>query len=73
MGLPATMPAGTYNISIRAKYTGTSGQVKATLLNDANEAQGASGWQAILSSAGTYELLVTTTGDATRIKLEVQS
>lgn len=73
MGLPATMPAGTYSISIRAKYTGTSGQVKATLLNDANEAQGASSWQAILSSAGTYELLITTTGDATRIKLEVQS
>jgi hypothetical protein len=73
MGLGNTLAAGTYKIRVRAKYTVTSGQVKVYLLNDSNVSQGDSGWQALSASETTYTLPVTTTGSATRVKIDVQA
>lgn len=76
-GSPITMsieslPAGSYDVQVRAAYAGSAGQVRVVLLNASNVAQGTSSWQALTASATTYTLPVTTTGAATRIRIEVQ-
>jgi hypothetical protein len=73
MGLGATLPAGTYRIRVRAKYSTTSGQVKVYLINDSNASQGDSGWQALSASETSYTLPITTSGNATRVKIDVQA
>lgn len=76
-GGPITMSiepvtAGTYDVQIRAAYSGSAGQVRANLLNSSNVSQGVSSWQTLTSSPTTYTLSVTTTGTATRVRIEVQ-
>jgi hypothetical protein len=46
--------------------------VRANLLNSSNVSQGVSSWQTLTSSPTTYTLSVTTTGTATRVRIEVQ-
>lgn len=76
-GGPITMSiepvtAGTYDVQIRAAYSGSAGQVRANLLDSSNVSQGVSSWQTLTSSPTTYTLSVTTTGTATRLRIEVQ-
>jgi hypothetical protein len=76
-GSPITMsiesvPAGSYDVQVRAAYAGSAGQVRVVLLNASNVSQGTSSWQTLTASAVTYTLPVTTTGAATRIRIEVQ-
>lgn len=70
-GLSPTMPAGSYDVKIRAN-TNASGQVRIKLLDSGNTVVGTSAWQAVTSSFATYTLSVTTTGTATKVKIEVQ-
>ena len=71
MQLGSTLAAGNWNITIRANFTGTSGQIRASLLDNTNTQQGVSGWQVTTASFAEYVLPVTTTGAATRIRFEV--
>jgi hypothetical protein len=71
MSLDRTLGAGNWNITIRSNFTGTSGQIRATLLNNSDVSQGVSGWQVVTATFTEYTLAVTTSGDATRIRFEV--
>lgn len=71
--LDEELPAGTYVVRIRADSTLPSGALlRVSLLDDANVSQGDSGDQTLTDDITTYELPVSTTGAATRIKYEVE-
>jgi hypothetical protein len=70
-GLSLSLEAGDYMINIRAKYTGTAGQIRGLLLDSSNNVVGTGDWQTLTSSYTDYKLTVVTTGTASRIKLEV--
>lgn len=70
--LNGPLPAGSYAIQASALKTATQGQVRISLLNSSNAIQGSSAWQSLTSSFVTYTLPVTTTGTATRGRIEVQ-
>lgn len=71
LSLDEAMPAGTYTLKVRARTTSGTGTLTVTALNDSNVSQGAAAPQAIDSTWTTYTLAITTTGSATRIKLDV--
>ena len=71
-GLTQSLTAGTYNVRTRARYTGTAGQIRVLLLDSSGTTVGTGSWQALTGSFTTYNLSVTTTGTAARVRLEVQ-
>lgn len=71
-GLSQALAAGTYTISTRANKSGTAGQIRVVLLNDSNVVQGTSSWTVLSDTFTTYPISVTTTGSATRVRLELQ-
>lgn len=71
-GLSGSLAAGTWDVRYRANYVSASSQVKIHLLDGSNVSQGASGWQTVTGSYADYTASVTTTGTATRVKIEVQ-
>lgn len=70
--LDQSFAAGNHTVHLRGKYLISAAQVKVTLLNDSNVAQGNTGWQSLTGAFASYNLPVTTTGAATRAKIEVQ-
>jgi len=66
------LSTGTYNVRTRARRTGTSGQIRALLLDSGGTTVGTGSWQSLTGSFTTYTLSVTTTGTAARVRLEVQ-
>jgi hypothetical protein len=72
LSLTQNLLAGSYTVRIRSRRTHSAGQVRVALLNDSNAQQGVSAWQSLTNSFTTYELPVTTTGAATRARIEVQ-
>ena len=70
-GLSSALPVGSYDVKIRAN-TNTFGQVRIKLLDSGNSVVGTSTWQLTTGSFTTYTLSVTTTGIATKVKIEVQ-
>jgi hypothetical protein len=72
-GLNQTLPAGNYTVGIRAKTSSGTATLRAYLLNGSNTSQGVTADQTITSTFTTYSLPITTTGSATRIKIEVVS
>lgn len=70
--LNGTLPAGKYNIRIRAAVSTGTAVLRVYLLDDSNASQGVSADQTINTTITTYTLPITTTGSATRIKYEVQ-
>lgn len=73
LGLSNSLAAGTYQVRIRGRYDVTSGQLRVLLLNDSNTVQGTSNWQVLSNTNTSYNLAITTTGTATRIRIEVQA
>ena len=71
-GLSSTLDAGTYNVRTRARRTGTTGQIRALLLDASGTTVGTGSWQALTQTPITYELSVTTSGTAARVRIEVQ-
>lgn len=71
-GLSGSLAAGTWDVRYRANFVGASAQVKIHLLDGSSVSQGASSWQTVTSSYVDYTASVTTTGAATRVKIEVQ-
>lgn len=72
VGITPTLAAGNQTVRIRGDYTLSSAQVKVTLLDSGDTPVGNTGWQSLTGAATTYELPVTTTGTATKAKIEVQ-
>lgn len=69
--LDRDLPAGTYTAKLRIRLTTGTGYAKITYLNDSNVSQGASADVAITDTMTTYDISVTTTGTATRRKIEL--
>jgi hypothetical protein len=73
MTISSTLPAGTYQLNVRARRTGNNGQVRLALLDGSNDSLGTSEWQALTNNYTTYALTVTTTGDTSRVRIESQA
>jgi hypothetical protein len=72
-GLTASVPVGTWDVKYRSDYnSGTAKQVRMTLLDSSNVSVGAGTWQTVTTSFVLYTSTITTTGVATRFKIEVQ-
>lgn len=71
-GLSGSVAAGTWDVRYRANFVGASAQVRVSLLDGSGTSQGASSWQTVTSTYADYTASVTTTGAATRVKIEVQ-
>jgi hypothetical protein len=65
--------AGSYVVKVTAKKTDTAGQLKITLENDSSTSMGSSSWQTLTNSWVEYPIAVTTTGRATRVRVEIQN
>lgn len=72
-GLNGTVPVGTWDVEVTASYVLNSTEVRVSLLDDSNVEQGASAWTNVTNvSFDNYTIPVTTTGLATRLKIEVR-
>jgi hypothetical protein len=71
-GITPTQASGTYNVRLRAKRTGSTGDIRALLLDSGGSTVGTSSWQALSASYTQYTLSVTTSGTAARVQLEVR-
>jgi hypothetical protein len=71
-GISSSLVAGSYDVRFRARRTSTSGQARVSLLDSSNVSQGTSGWVTLTASFAQYTASVTTTGTATRVRIEVQ-
>lgn len=72
MGLDQSVPAGSYTVSVRARYSLTGGQFRVSLLDSGGTSVGTSSWTSLTNSFATYPISLTTTGTAVRVKIEVQ-
>jgi len=72
MGLDTSLAAGSWTVNLRGLYLGNGGQARGLLLDSGGSTVGTSSWQTLTASATTYNLAVTTTGTATKIRIEVQ-
>jgi hypothetical protein len=68
--LSKTLPQGTHTVRARAKKSATLGEVRAALLDSNNLPVGTSAWQPLSNTFRTYELAITTTGSASRVKFD---
>ena len=69
---PSSLAAGNYTVNLRARRTGSVGQVRALLVNSSGTTVGTSSWQTLTTTYTTYNLAITTTGTAARLRFEVQ-
>lgn len=69
---PSSLAAGNYTVNLRARRTGVGGQVRALLVNSSGTTVGTSSWQSLTTTYTTYNLAITTTGTAARLRFEVQ-
>lgn len=72
-GITPTQASGTYNVRLRSRRTGASGDIRALLLDSVGATVGTSAWQTLTGSYAQYTLSVTTTGTAERVQLEVRA
>jgi hypothetical protein len=72
IGFTPSVSAGTWDVRYRADYLSASSQVRIHLLDNSNVVQGSSSWQTVTGTPILYTASVTTTGTATRVKIEVQ-
>lgn len=70
---PSSLAAGNYTVNLRARRTGAAGQVRALLVDGSGTTVGTSSWQTLTTTYTTYNLEITTTGTAARLRFEVQA
>lgn len=68
-----SVPAGTHELSLRARKTGDFGQVRVSLMDGSSTVVGTSAWQEAAATFGLMSFEVTTTGAATRGRIEVRA
>lgn len=69
----ASIAAGSHVVNVRARFTGTSGRLKASLLDGADVSQGESAWQFLSPAFADYAIPITTTGEAVRLRIDVDT
>lgn len=69
---PSSLAAGNYTVNVRARRTGSVGQLRALLVDSSGTTVGTSSWQSLTTTYTTYNLSITTTGTAARLRFEVQ-
>lgn len=72
MGLTASVPIGTWAVAYRGRFVLTTGSIRMVLLDSSSSVVGTSAWQAQSGSFSDYTAVITTTGIADRIRIEVQ-
>ena len=65
-------PAGSYLLKLRARRQSDAGQIRVVMQNNAGVSVGVSTWTSLTNSFAEYSFPITTTGEATQIKVEVQ-
>jgi len=70
-GLSSTIPAGTHTINLRSFVNQGTASMRVRLLNGSDVVQGTSNYVTINTVATTYPISITTTGDATRLRIEL--
>ena len=71
-GLSPSRTSGNYTVNLRARRTGSVGQVRALLVDSSGTTVGTSSWQSLTTTYADYNLAITTTGTAARLRFEVQ-
>jgi hypothetical protein len=71
-GLSPSLSTGNYTVNLRARRTGSVGQVRALLVDGSGTTVGTSSWQSLTTAYTTYNLSIATTGTAARLRFEVQ-
>lgn len=69
---PSSLATGNYTVNVRARRTGSVGQLRALLVDSSGTTVGTSSWQSLTTTYTTYNLAITTTGTAARLRFEVQ-
>ena len=69
---PSSLATGNYTVNLRARRTGSVGQLRALLVDSSGTTVGTSSWQTLTTTYTTYNLSITTTGTAARLRFEVQ-
>ena len=73
MGFTSTIPSGTYTIEYRSMYEGPNvSQIRIVLLDSSDTIVGTSSWQTQSTAFTTYTSTITTSGDATKFRIETQ-
>lgn len=67
-----TMPAGSYMRRLRARRTGATGEVRLVYLDAGGATVGTTPWQSLTTALTTYSAVVTLTGTAVRLRIEVR-
>lgn len=73
MGFTSIIPSGTYTIEYRSVYEGPNvSQIRIVLLDSSDTIVGTSSWQTQSTAFTTYTSTITTSGDATKFRIETQ-
>lgn len=73
LGLSQSLAVGTWDVRVRVKKSGSTGQVRIHLVDASDTIQGTSSWQSLSTSLTTYTFSITTTDITTRVRIEVQA
>lgn len=71
--LAQSVPPGAHDMGVRARRTGGFGQMRVALLDGSSTVVGASAWQNAGTSFALMSFEITTTGAATRGRIEVRA
>ena len=70
--LTQTLAAGSYSVRLAARWETMPRQMRVLLLDNADAVQGASAWTPVANAFAVYTLSITTSGPATRQRIEAQ-
>lgn len=71
--LAESVPTGTHDMGVRARRTGAFGQMRVALMDGSSTVVGASAWQDVGASFALLTFEITTTGAASRGRIEVRA
>jgi len=71
-GLTLSLSAGAYDVSVRARQTNNTSQIRVVLKDSGGTSVGATGWQLLTGSYATYTLPITITGTAVQASIEAK-
>lgn len=73
LGISPSLPAGTWDVRVRAQRTASSGQIRVRFLDSGSVDVGGTGWQTLTATRTNYTLSATTSATADRFRIEVQA
>lgn len=73
LGISPSLPAGTWDVRVRAQRTASTGQIRVRFLDSGSTDVGGTGWQTLTATRTNYTLSATTSATADRFRIEVQA